>query len=123
MPLDLKFDPVTQDEIDDGFGSPTMTPHSDTAVMHGLLCHYGECWQDPELGSRLHDLDYLQADPEKLGADEARRALERLESQGRIRDVEVSAQHDGVIGRLRINTRFRDASSGSRASTFVRTGG
>lgn len=120
MPLDMKFDPVTFDEIDDGRGSPTLTPHADTMVMHQLLCHRGECWHDDELGSDLHDLEHLQADPAVLASEDARLALEVVVRRGRIADLEITAEE--VPGRVAVATRYRDVST-SDVLTLLIPGG
>lgn len=121
MPLDLKFDPITQDEITVD-GSPVLTPNADTAVQLAMLVHYGEAWQDPEMGSRFHSLSLFQADPEPLAEQEARRVLERLEAQGRIAVDEVEAELVAP-GRLLVATTFRDSNTGQLVDTFIKTGG
>ncbi len=122
MPLDMRFDPITQDEIDDGRGSPVLTPNADTAVQLALLVHYQQAWQAPEMGSRFHDLGAFQADPEPLAESEARRVLARLEAQGRIVMDDVRAEL-AAPGRLHVATRFRDANTGQLVDTFIRSGG
>lgn len=126
MPLDLKFDPITQDEIDDGHGSPVLTDKADTAVQLAYLVHYQEAWQDSELGSRFHNLDFFQGDPEPLAEQEASRVTERLIAQGRISaqpQPEVRAEFESALGRLKLATTFRDANTGQLVNTFVRSGG
>lgn len=122
MPFDLKFDPISQDEIDDGAGSPQLTENADTAVQLAMLIHYQEAWQDPEMGSRFHKLSLFQSDPEKLGAEEARRVLRGLEERGRIIVDSVTAEVPSP-GRLVVATRFQDATTGKIVDTKVRTGG
>ncbi len=121
--LDLAFDPLMHDEIDDGHGSPVLTDKADTAVQLAMLVHYGEAWQDPEMGSRFHDLDTLQADPARLATVEAERVLERLVSQGRIADPTAIAEFNNGTGQLVVATTFRDRNTGQVVSTKVRAGG
>jgi len=124
MPLDLKFDPITKDLVSDGKGSYVRTPNADTMLMHQMLCHYGDCWHDENLGSRLHDLKFLQADPAKLGAEEARRALKVLQARGRISDVEAKAEvPKGQPGRVNIVTSARDTSTGGIVAGTTKLGG
>ncbi|MGN6103739.1 MAG: hypothetical protein ACTHU0_01420 [Kofleriaceae bacterium] len=121
MPYDLKFDPLTLDEIDDGHGSPVLTDKADTMVMHQLVCHGGACWQGAYLGSRLHDLEYLQSDPEVLTEEELRLALGIIEARGRIADLEVEAA--ATRGRIEAATRFRDVSTNDVITMKVPAGG
>lgn len=122
MPWAFARDPKTGDRIPDGRGGFVKTRTAENLVRNQLLAHLGECWQDPELGSRLHDLEAFQPDPAELGADEARRALERVVAAGRIADLEVEAE-EARPGRLAIATRFRDTSSGQPVATKIPTGG
>jgi len=118
MPWDFRFDPVTQDLIDDGHGAVELTDTAETAVLHQLLCHRGEWWGDPDAGSRLHDLDALVADPEALIADEVRRALDPLVRSGRIDQVRARAVEEQA-GRVRVETSFQDSSASQRVDLVV----
>ena len=122
MPLDRKFDPVTQDFIRDGRGGFEKTATAETSVMNQLLAHRGECWHDPELGSDLHDLEALQPDPAVLAEQEARRALERLERSGRIANVEAVGT-EPAPGRVDVQTKFRDTSTSQVVASHVKSGG
>lgn len=122
MPRDFKHHPVTGDLMPDGRGGFLYTTTAETAVRNQLLAHYGECWQDPELGSVLHDRSALQANPAQLATAEAQRALSRLEDAGRISAVEVRAEESP--GRVTVATRFADTSSNQLVEAFVaKTGG
>lgn len=121
MPRDFKHNPITGDLIPDGKGGFVYTTTAETSVRNQLLAHYGDCWQDPELGSRLHDRVALQASPAQLARAEAERALERLEQAGRITGVEVRAEE--TPGRVTVATRFADASTNQLVETFVKTPG
>lgn len=122
MPWDRQIDPVTGDLVRNDVGSWKTVTTAQTSVMNQLLAHRGECWHDPELGSRLHDLDAFIAAPETLAADEAARALARLEAAGRIAAIEVRAELQGP-GRIAVATRFRDTSSSALVDTVVKSGG
>lgn len=122
MPFDRKFDPVTQDFVRDGRGGYERTATAETSVLNQLLAHRGECWHDPELGSDLHDLEALQADPAALAGASARTALERLERLGRITAIEVEAS-EPAVGRVRVDTKCRDTSTSQVVDTFVEPGG
>lgn len=121
MPYDLAFDPLTQDEITEN-GSPKLTRNADTAVQLAMLVQYEGSWQDPEMGSRFHDLSLFQSDPVPLAEQEALRVLERLEDQGRIADIAVTAE-EVRGGRLKVATRFRDTNTGQLVETHIRSGG
>lgn len=122
MPLDYKIDPATQDLVKDGKGGYVKIKTAETSVQNQLLARYGECWHDPELGSKLYDLDAFKTDPATLVAEEARRALERLEAAGRIADIEVVAEQPRA-GRVNVRTRFRDTSADQVVDTYVKPGG
>lgn len=122
MPRDFKHDPITGDLIPNGKGGFVHTMTAETSVRNQLLARYGECWQDPELGSRLHDRAALQANPAQLATAEAARALSRLEDAGRISAVEVRAEESP--GRVTVATRFADTTTNQLVETFVaKTGG
>src|SRR5687767_7233653 len=106
MPWSWKRNPVTGDLIPDGKGGYEKTQTAENLVRNQLLAHRDECWQDPELGSHLHDLERFIADPDGLAADDARLALERIEAAGRITNIEVTAEE--TPGRVTVATRFRD---------------
>lgn len=122
MARDFKFDPVTQDWIPDGKGSFVTTELADTTVMHQLLCRYRQWWGDPELGSRLFDLNSFQSNPAVLAAEEAKRCLNRLVASGRIANLEVEAEMQGP-SRVVVATTFQDASTGQVVDTFAKIGG
>lgn len=117
-----KFDPVTQDLVDDGAGSIVTTSTSETAVLHQVLCHLEEWWGDAEAGSRLHRLDLFASDPEVLIAAEARRALTVLEERGLITDLDVQAA-ETAAGRIEVRTSFRDVKTGSAVELAIPVGG
>lgn len=108
---DLRFDPVTLDLIDDGFGAFELVTSAATAVLHQLLCHRDEWWGDPELGSHLHQLDRFIQDPGPLIAAECERALGVLVRAGRLADVRADAE-ESAPGRVSIRTSYRDTRSG-----------
>jgi phage gp46-like protein len=121
MSTSFKFDPVSRDLIRNGRGWFTMTSNQDTTVMHQLLCHADECWHDPQLGSRLHDLKKLQVRPEVTAPSEARRSLDVLVSRGRISNVEVIAEIPRP-GRINLATKFRDTKTGQIVPLKVSAG-
>lgn len=121
MPWAFARDPRTGDRIPDGRGGFVKTRTAENLVRNQLLAHYRACWQDGELGSRLHKLETFQTDPAALGGDEARRALERVEAAGRIADLDVEAAES--VGRLLVATRFRDTSSGQPVASKLMAGG
>lgn len=121
MPWDFQFDPVSRDLVRAG-GTFAKTYTAETLVMHQVLCTYGECWQDENLGSRLADLQYLQPNPEQLAQLEAERCLGVLEARGRIDNIEVETQMDGPA-RVDVQTQFRDTSTGQVVTTSAVTGG
>lgn len=121
MAWDFKFDPQTQDLIDDGAGAIETTDTAETMVMHQLLCHLGEWWGDETLGSKIHDLNAFQSRPEVLAPDEAKRALGVLIDRGRIANLEVRAEMQGQ-GRVVVLARFQDASTGQLVDTFAKAG-
>lgn len=122
MPFDRKFDPVTQDLVRDGKGGWQRTTTAETSVQNQLLAHEGECWQDPELGSQLHDLEGMQQDPAAIAKLRARKPLERLQRLGRIDAIQVDAIEPSP-GRVEVHTRFRDTSTNQVVDTHVKSGG
>jgi phage gp46-like protein len=118
MPFDRRFDPVTEDFVSDGRGGYERTTTAETSIYNQLKAHRGECWQDDELGSRLHDLDAMQADPALLAAEDARISLERLEADGRITAIEVSGSEPRP-GVVRVDTKCRDTSTTQLVATHV----
>lgn len=118
----FKFDPATDDLIDDGKGSFVRTYNADTHVQLQLQCHAGACWQDEQLGSRFHDLSFFQRKPETMLPDESRRALGVLVARGRIDNLEVTAERRNA-GRVDVKAKFRDASTGQVVTTFLKAGG
>jgi phage gp46-like protein len=122
MPCDWRRDPVTGDFVRDGKGGFVRVFTAEASVQNQLLAHEGECWQDPLLGSKLHDLKALQRDPLTLAPQAAERALARLEAAGRITAVETEAEIP-FQGRVNLATRFRDTSTGQLIDTFVKAGG
>lgn len=109
--FDLRFDPVTMDLVDDGFGSFELTTSASTAVLHQLVCHRDEWWGDAELGSHLHQLDRFIQDPGPLIAAECERALGVLARAGRIANVDAEAD-ESAPGRVSVATSYRDTRSG-----------
>ncbi len=122
MAWDFKFDPVTQDLVDDGAGSYELVETAETMVLHQMLCHYRKWWGFAELGSKLHDLKALQRDPKTLAALEVTRALNVIVGRGRILALEVIAERPNV-GRVVTLAKFRDASTGQLVTTHARAGG
>lgn len=122
MPWSFKRDPVTGDRIKDGSGGFVKTTTAENLVRNQLLGRLGEVWQDPELGSRLHDREAFRARPEVLVPNEAERALERVAAAGRIANLEVRAESQRT-GRVNVATRFTDTSSGQLVATKVPVGG
>lgn len=108
---DLRFDPVTMDLVDDGFGGFELVTSAATAVLHQLLCHRDEWWGDPDLGSHLHQLDRFIMDPGPLIAAECERALGVLARAGRIAEVDAAADESSP-GRVSVQTSYRDTRSG-----------
>ncbi|MDQ3295067.1 MAG: hypothetical protein M3619_00595 [Myxococcota bacterium] len=121
MPWAWKRDPITGDLIPDGKGGYVKTNTAEVLVQNQLLAHYGKAWQDPELGSMLHDLERFKTSPEVLVPEEARRALARVEAAGRISNIETDAELRGA-GRVDVATRFRDTSSNQIVDTYVTPG-
>lgn len=116
MPNDFKFDPATGDLISDGAGSYVLTPYNDTILQLQLECHYGECWHDSELGSRLSNARFFQRDPVNMVPDEIKRSLTVLQSRGFIDSVQSSAVRINA-GRVDSTTVCRDRSSGNLVTT------
>jgi hypothetical protein len=122
MPMDFAFDPVTRDLIDDGAGSFELTETASSTLMHQVLCHYGECWHDENLGSLFHDLSAFQAKPELLAKSEAERCFGVLVDRGVITNLETSVSAF-VRGRINVATRSRDATTGQVIDQVVKAGG
>lgn len=122
MPYDRKFDPETQDMISDGRGGYKRTATAETSVMNQILAHRGKWWGDPELGTLEDGLRDIEGDPVRDGAQAIRRGLARLESAGRIANLEVRASQPAP-GRVRIDTRFQDTSTSQVANVLVKSGG
>lgn len=114
-------DPLTGDRIKDGRGGYVKTNTAEGLVRNQLLAHYQQAWQDPELGSRLHDRQRFQAAAAVMIEDETRRALERVVQAGRIAalDVKVVAPKAGRVDGL---TKFVDVSSGTVVSSKIPVG-
>jgi hypothetical protein len=120
MPFDRKFDPITGDMIRDGRGGFERTTTAETSVLNQLLARRGQFWGDPELGTE--GLDAI--DPTKPGQDAAQKmqvGLERLVQLGRIADVVVTGS-EPAVGRVRVDTRFRDTSTNQLVNTFIEPG-
>lgn len=109
MPWSWKRDPVTGDLVKDGKGGFVKTFTAENLVRNQLVAHRDRCWQDAELGSRLHELERFITDPDGLASDDARLALERIQAAGRISNIEVTAEEKP--GRVIVATRFRDTST------------
>ncbi len=122
MAWDFKFDPVTQDLIDDGAGSFETVDTAETMVLHQMLCHYNTWWGDPELGSNLYKLATLQRDPRTLAELEVRRALNVIVKRGRILTPTITSERP-TQGRVVTLAKFRDASTGQLVTTHARAGG
>ena len=122
MPWSYERDPVTGDLIPDGRGGWRKIETAANLVRNQMLARAGECWQDPELGSRLHDRERFKANAAVLVQDECRRVLARVEAVGRIANVEVVAAQTRS-GRIDVNTRFVDLSSGQVVSLKLPVGG
>ena len=118
MPNDFKFDPATGDLISDGKGWFVTTPNADTMLQLQLECHYGECWHDETLGSRLFDLRFFQANPLVMLPDEVKRSLTVLQSRGRIDSIQVSATRVNA-GRVDVSSKSRDTSTGQIVPTLT----
>ena len=91
-------------------------------MRNQLKGRLGEVWQDPELGSRLHDREAFRAAPVALVEAETERALQRVVSAGRIPNLEVDADSPRA-GRVNVATRFTDTTSGQVVTTKVPVGG
>lgn len=122
MPWAYARDPKTGDLIKDGRGGYVKTRTAENLVRNQLLARYGEVWQDPELGSRLHDREAFRANPQVLIPEEARRTLERVVRAGRITELEVTATAQRT-GRVDVTTRFADTTSGHPVALKVPIGG
>lgn len=121
MPWAYKRDPITGDFIKDGRGGWVKTRTSENLVRNQLLAKYQRAWQDPELGSRLHDRERFQAAPAPLIEDEVRRSLGRVQEAGRIASLEVKASSPQA-GRVSGSTRFVDVSTGSIVTSKIPVG-
>lgn len=122
MPWAFARDPITGDMIPDGNGGWKKTRTAENLVRNQLQARFGECWQDPALGSRLHDREAFRANPEGLVSSEAERTLERVADAGRIANIEVEAAYPRS-GRVNVATRFVDTSSGQVVTLKVPVGG
>ncbi len=116
MPLDYKFDPVTQDLVRDGKGGFVLVATAETALQEQVLHHYREWWGAPEQGSRLHDLRAFGRNKAKAAEDEVRRALHELEKAGRISNLEVVAEQPKQ-GRINVASKSRDTGTGQVITT------
>ena len=95
------------------------------AVYLRLMTPRGSWWADPELGSRLHELEREKDLPRiaLLARQYAEQALRPLIDDGRARDVVVTAEqpHDG---RCLLHVEVTDAAGEPyRYEHFVRVGG
>lgn len=122
MPWSYAKDPVTGDRIKNGTGGFVKTYTAENLVRNQLLAHQGECWQDAELGSLLHDRERFRGNPAVLIKDEVKRTLERVVNAGRIANLEVDVKA-GRTGRVDGTTRFLDTSAGQLVSTKLPVGG
>ncbi len=118
MPNDFKFDPATGDLISDGKGSFVLTQNADTMLQLQLECHFGECWHDETLGSRLFNLRFFQTNPLVMLPDEVRRALNVIQSRGRIDSIQVSATRVTSY-RVDVSSVSRDTSTGQLIPTLT----
>lgn len=122
MPWAYERDPITGDRIPDGNGGWKKTRTAANLVRNQMLAHEGECWQDPNLGSRLHRRELFQRDPAPLVADELRRTLRRVEEAGRIANVQVTTTAPRA-GRVDGATSFVDQSTGQTVDVKIPRGG
>lgn len=120
--LDLKFDSITRDVIDDGAGGFELTENADTILMHQALCHYNAWWGDEQLGSRFHDLQAFQGNPELEAQAEADRCFGVLVARGYITNLETGVS-PMVGGRINIATRSRDVNTGQVIDQVLKSGG
>lgn len=121
MSLDIAIDPLTGDAILSADGSIAMVDHAGTALILQLRSRLGEWWGDSTAGGRLHDLKLFQSDPARMIADEAKRCLGWLVTEGRITDLVVTAT-DGGPGRVFVRTECRDVASGRRVDLSIPVG-
>lgn len=118
----LAFDPATGDLIDDGNGSFVTTNTAQTRIQLQLQCHYGECWHDDNLGSKLNEPNAFGANPQVSVPDEINRALGVLVGLGLISNLQVTAQATSA-SRVDAQVTCRDTSTGAVVQSFLTAGG
>jgi phage gp46-like protein len=94
---DRRLDPRTGDYVDDGRGNWEMTDTAATAILHQLRGHKAKWVLDPDVGSRLHELDRAKSTVKTPAVieDMFRAALAPLVAEGRIDVPEVRAALSG----------------------------
>jgi hypothetical protein len=122
MPWSYARDPITGDYIKDGKGGFVKTFTAENLVRNQTKAHFAACWHDPDLGSRLYDLEPFKTSPGPLVEAELRRTLARVEATGRIANVTARAQQTRA-GRVDAVTSFVDTSTGQLVTQKVPTGG
>lgn len=115
--LDLAFDPLTRDLVDEVDGSLVETSDSRTAVLFQIEAAVDAWWADPTQGSRISSmLSSSQGESEAATisdvVDEVKRCLQALVDDGIIMDLSVSIDHDEA-GRPVIVMNYRDRSTGT----------
>ena len=119
---DLRFDPITQDLVDDGLGGFQLASGAQTSVLHQMFCHYAEWWADASLGSRIHDADAFITDPPGLVRLETQRALGELVADGAITKLTVRSTETS-LGRVDTDVSYTDTLAGTVNATTITAAG
>lgn len=100
------------DYIDDGVGGFLLTETAQPSIRHQILDRLGEWVGDIGTGRQLYGIAGRNASQQQLDLEieSIRRALEPLETDRIIDDVQISASRD--VSRFIISVRCRDTQSG-----------
>ncbi len=101
------------DYIDDGAGAFTLTETVASTVRHALLDIFGEWVGDPDAGREILGIEGRNstAAEAELEAESYRVALEPLEEDGLIDDIDIEVVRV-LPTRFQVNVRMRDTQSG-----------
>lgn len=113
MPGDDLLIGTDGDFVDDGAGGFEFTPTAQPAIRHQVLDRIGEWLGDPTAGREIAGLKGRLNTEEELDeeADSVRNALEKLERDGLITDIQIATDRDPA-GRWGLRITCRDTASG-----------
>lgn len=99
-------------------GSPKADDTLASSVVLRLRMRRGSCPVNRRLGSRLHTIDRISPQSERLAADYAREALADLVERGDMSDLAVKTSLPGrnAIG---LDISFRDRSGRARSVNYT----